>query len=205
MELVCVRHGRTAWNSVRRFQGRTDIPLDDEGRAQAQALAVFLAGDDFDRAYASPLGRAQETARAILAGRSGPEVQSDDDLLEMAFGTWEGLTWDEIVAAHPDLDHAHETKPRHLTPAGGESFDQVVARVELFLQRIVADTPERVLIVAHAGILHALVRALLREPDEAALNVRFDPASVTRFVGDGRGWRLVSLNASAIAAPAPGD
>ena len=202
MELVCVRHGRTAWNSVRRFQGRSDIPLDDEGRAQAQALAVFLAGDDFDRAYASPLGRAQETARAVLAGRADPVLQTDDDLIEMAFGTWEGMTWDEIVAKHPELDRANETKPRYLTPEGGESFEQVVARVERFVERIAADTPERVLIVAHAGVMHALVRALLREPGEAALNVRFDPASVTRFVGDGLNWRLVSLNASAVPAAA---
>ena len=201
MELVCVRHGRTSWNSVRRFQGRTDIPLDDEGRAQAQALAVFLAGDDFDRAYASPLSRAQETARAVLAGRSGPPLQTDADLIEMAFGTWEGLTWEEIVVKHPELDHANETKPRHLTPAGGERFDEVVARVESFLARIVRDTPERILIVAHAGVMHALVRALLREPDEAALGVRFNPASVTRFVGDGTTWRLVSLNACAVPAP----
>jgi len=202
MELVCVRHGRTAWNSVRRFQGRSDIPLDDGGRAQAQALAVFLAGDDFDRAYASPLGRAQETARAVLAGRADPALQTDEDLTEMAFGTWEGMTWDEIVAKHPELDRANETKPRYFTPEGGESFDHVVARVERFVQRIAADTPERVLIVAHAGVMHALVRALLREPDEAALNVRFDPASVTRFVGDGVNWRLVSLNASAVPAAA---
>ena len=202
MELVCVRHGRTAWNSVRRFQGRSDIPLDDEGRAQSQALAVFLAGDDFDRAYASPLGRAQETARAVLAGRADPPLQTDEDLIEMAFGTWEGFTWDEIVAKHPELDHANETKPGYFTPEGGESFEQVVARVARFVERIAADTPERVLIVAHAGVMHALVRALLREPDEAALNVRFDPASVTRFVGDGVNWRLVSLNASAVPAAA---
>ena len=200
MELVCVRHGRTSWNSVRRFQGRTDVPLDDEGRAQAQDLAAFLAGEDFDRAYASPLGRAQETARAILAGRSGPVLQTDDDLVEMAFGTWEGLTWDEIVAAHPELDRKDETKPRHLTPEGGESFDEVVVRVERFLGRITDASADRVLVVAHAGILHALVRALLREPGDEALNVRFDPASVTRFVGDGTLWRLVSLNASAVAA-----
>lgn len=202
MELVCVRHGRTAWNNVRRFQGRSDIPLDDEGRAQAQALAVFLAFDDFDRAYASPLSRAQETARAVLAARSGPPLQTDPDLIEMAFGTWEGLTWDEIVAKHPELDDAHETKPRYLTPDGGESFDEVVARVGSFIGRIAADTPERVLVVAHAGVMHALVRVLLREPGDAALNVRFDPASVTRFVGDGSTWCLVSLNASAIEAAA---
>ncbi len=200
MELVCVRHGRTPWNSVRRFQGRSDIPLDDEGRAQAQALAVFLAGDDFDRAYASPLSRAQETAHAVLAGRTGPPLQTAAELIEMAFGAWEGLTWDEIVSKYPELDRAHETKPRYLTPEGGESFDQVVSRVESFIARIAADTPERVLIVAHAGVMHALVRALLHEPDDAALNVRFDPASVTRFVGDGVRWRLVSLNASAIPA-----
>jgi broad specificity phosphatase PhoE len=62
MELICVRHGRTAWNAARRFQGQTDIPLDDEGLAQAQALAAHLRGERFDFALASDLNRARTTA-----------------------------------------------------------------------------------------------------------------------------------------------
>jgi broad specificity phosphatase PhoE len=101
LELVCVRHGRTAWNAVRRFQGRTDVPLDDEGRAQAQALAAHLASEHFDFALASDLSRATATAAAIGAA-CGVAVMSEPRLREMNFGAWEGLTWDEITERFPE-------------------------------------------------------------------------------------------------------
>ena len=69
MELICVRQGRTAWNALRRFQGQTDIPLDDEGLAQAQALAAHLRDEHFDHALASDLVRARTTAETILGER----------------------------------------------------------------------------------------------------------------------------------------
>jgi broad specificity phosphatase PhoE len=89
LELVCVRHGRTAWNAVRRFQGRTDVPLDEEGRAQAQALAVHLRGERFDLALSSDLSRAAATAAAIGAA-CGVAIELEPRLREMQFGSWRG-------------------------------------------------------------------------------------------------------------------
>ena len=80
MELICVRHGRTAWNAARRFQGQTDIPLDDEGLAQAQALAAHLRDEHFDFALASDLNRARTTAETILAEQAG---QIGEDVKEL--------------------------------------------------------------------------------------------------------------------------
>src|SRR5471032_2762037 len=102
MELICVRHGRTAWNAFRRFQGQTDIPLDDEGLAQAQALAAHLRDEHFDLAVASDLVRARATAEVILGARELP-LELSAQLRDMHFGLWEGLTWDEIVARWPEL------------------------------------------------------------------------------------------------------
>jgi len=195
MQLVVVRHGRTAWNAERRFQGHTDVPLDDEGRAQATALAALLAAETFASAVTSDLARAQETARIVLGARTLP-LRIDPDWREMRFGTWEGLTWPEIVAAHPELDAANETAPRVYTPSGGESFDDLCARIDTALARVIRETPDdgSALIATHAGPLHAMLRVLLGGDQADALKVRFLTASVSRFARvDGR-WSLAALN-----------
>lgn len=195
-----MRHGRTAWNARRRFQGHTDVPLDDEGRAQAAALATLLRDERVDAAVASDLVRAAETARIVLGARD-VGLRLDPGWREMRFGDWEGLTWDEIVAAHPELDPANETAPRAYTPANGESFDELCARVDAAVERVTAalDDDGVVLVATHAGPLHALLRVLLGEHAQPALAVRFVTASVTRFRREGGVWRLVCLNQTAAA------
>lgn len=196
MELVCVRHGRTSWNSVRRFQGRTDIPLDDEGRAQAQALAAHLTGERFAFALSSPLVRAWATAQAIVA-QSGVTVEPEPRLQEMQFGTWEGLTWEEIVAQTPGLAYEYEKSPRAYVAEGGESFDDLCARVAPVLASVTERLAEdaTALLVAHAGPMHALLRLSLGEDDATALGVKLVPAGIIRFVRVGTGaWTLASLN-----------
>lgn len=202
MQLIGVRHGRTAWNADRRFQGHTDIPLDDEGRAQATALGVLLGEERIDAVVTSDLARARETARLVLGSRAlVPRL--DPDWREMHFGDWEGLTWDEIVAANPQLDAAAGTSPKTYTPAGGESFDDLCARIARALTRLTDDLPDdaTVLVATHAGPLHALLRVLLGEDVYAALQVRFVPASLTRFVREDGVWRVAELNRTAEVAP----
>jgi broad specificity phosphatase PhoE len=201
VELICVRHGRTAWNADKRFQGHTDIPLDDEGRAQATALAALLRAERIDAAVASDLSRATETARIVLGPRALP-LRLDPDWREMRFGDWEGLTWAQIVAAHPELDAAGETTPRAYTPGGGESFDELCARVGRAAERIAAELPEDGvgLVATHAGPLHALLRVLLRDAEVPALSIRFVTASVTRFRRTNGVWSLARLNQTATAS-----
>jgi broad specificity phosphatase PhoE len=196
VELVCVRHGQTAWNAERRFQGHTDVPLDDEGRAQAQALAVHLRAERFDIAITSDLIRAATTAELICAG-GDVTLERDAELREMRFGAWEGLTWDEIVRRWPQIDAGHATSPRNYTPEGGESYEALVERALRVVGRVTARLgPDgRALIVSHAGIMHAMVRGLLGAEAEASLRLRFLPASIMRVVGapDG-GWVLSAVN-----------
>ena len=162
MELICVRHGRTAWNAGQRFQGHTDVPLDDEGRAQATALAALLRGERIDAAVSSDLARAHETARIVLGSRHVP-LRIDPDWREMRFGDWEGLTWEEIVAANPELDPMNATTVRAYTPRGGESFAELKTRVGRAVDRIVVASGDdgAALVATHAGPLHALLEVLL--------------------------------------------
>ncbi len=203
MELICVRHGRTAWNAERRFQGQTDIPLDDEGLAQAQALAVYLRPERFDLAVTSDLMRARVTAETICRGRD-IELEISAELREMRFGSWEGLTWDEIVQRWPKLDAADEKSPRRYTAEGGESWEQLCARIETELRRITARmVPDgRALIVCHAGVLHAIVHgvsgATERAAGETGLGIKFVPGGILRVRGSfDDGWTLTAINETA--------
>ncbi len=198
MQLICVRHGRTAWNADKRFQGHADIPLDDEGRAQATALAALLRNERIDTAASSDLSRAAETARIVLGPRDVP-LRLDPDWREMQFGDWEGLTWEQILAANPQLDATNETAVKAYTPGGGETFDALCARVERGVERIVAGTPDDgvAFIATHAGPLHALLSVLLGEAGRIALKVRFLTASVTRFRRTNGVWSLERLNQTA--------
>jgi broad specificity phosphatase PhoE len=203
MELICVRHGRTAWNALRRFQGQTDIPLDDEGLAQAQALAAHLRDERFDLALASDLTRARTTAEAILGDRD-VVLELSPEFREMHFGQWEGLTWDEIVGRWPHLDISGEKVPMHYTAEGGESWDELCARVDAALRVLTTRMGEndRALIVSHAGVMHGIVRSLTSAAKEgtapAATAIRFSPGGIIRARGSyAAGWELTAINETA--------
>lgn len=176
------------------------MPLDDEGRVQARALASFLHPVSFDYAVASDLARARETAEIITHGRT-LEVAGDAGWREMRFGQWEGLTWSEITQRWPEIDSSSQTQPKFYTPQGGESFDELCARIAKAAARATAGAPNgRVLVVTHAGPLHALLRVLEGATTPAeALQVRFVPAGITRFSRVEGRWRLDSLNQTAPA------
>jgi len=189
-ELILVRHGETAWNAQRRFQGQTDLPLSARGRMQAQAVANALINLPFSRVYASDLQRALETARTIAAPH-GIDVVEDARLREFDFGEWEGRTWTEIVARSPRM--RLPTAARLYKPPGGERFKAVLARVRAFLRDLAMQETDRVLVVSHAGPLHAALAALAPAGIERDA-VAFSTGSITRLAMDGRRPRIITLN-----------
>ena len=88
--LYIIRHGKTDWNNRHKMQGRTDIPLNEEGRQMAEAAREEYRDIHFDICFSSPLIRAKETAEILLRGRNVP-ILTDDRLMEMSFGRFEGL------------------------------------------------------------------------------------------------------------------
>jgi len=147
--ILLARHGETDWNLNRRVQGHSDTPLNDTGRAQAQALGEELAGERIDAVYSSDLVRAHETARAVAQPR-GLGVTAIRDLRERHFGTWEGLTDDEIFAR---FDPTPDT-----SWGDGETREEMAERVLDALRRIAATHPgSRVLVVSHGGPLRAVL------------------------------------------------
>lgn len=176
-EILLARHGETDWNRERRIQGHTDRPLNDEGRRQAEALARELAGKTLDAVYSSDLVRAHETAR-IVAERLGLDIVVLPELRERDFGTWEGLTDDEILARFP----------AHNGPRGdAESREEMLERVQGAIARISAAHPDGlVLVITHGGPVRALLKACGTE------NVTGIPNCTIRRIGirDGELTRL---------------
>ena len=142
--LLLARHGETDWNRELRIQGSSDIELNELGRRQAQHLAQELTDVDLDAIYSSDLTRARATAAAVAATH-GLEVNLDDRLRERSFGSWEGLTREDIST--------FPTGSRH----DGESDDEVRERVLAAVEEIATNHPgEQVLIVSHGGALNTL-------------------------------------------------
>lgn len=156
--LLVLRHGRSEWNAVRRWQGSFDSPLDPVGRAQAAAVADELGrlGVRWGRPAASTLGRAAETA-TIIAARIGLSTPSlDERLVEAHAGEWQGLTPDEIESRYPGWLAAHRR------PAGFEPFESVVARATEALVDAAAGlgAGESGLVVSHSGVIRSVVRSV---------------------------------------------
>jgi broad specificity phosphatase PhoE len=170
---VLIRHGETEWSRNGRHTGHSDLPLLPEGEAQAAALAPRLAGRTFSAVFVSPLGRARATCE--LAG-IGAEMTIDPDLCEWNYGTYDGLTTEEIRAERPDWDLFADGAP------GGESADEVGARVDRVIERVRAQ-PGDVACVAHSHVLRVMgARWLGLGPESARLFV-LSPASVSEL-----GW-----------------
>lgn len=196
MKLTLIRHGPTENNAARRFQGHSDVPLSQQGRAQARAIAAALRDDPIERIYSSDLARAMETAR-VLADLRGMEIVSDARLREFDFGAWEGLSWDEIVAANPHLAGRGSTAAKLYAPPNGESFEQVSVRARDFLNDLRPKELGMAAVVTHAGMLHAIFAVLGLDNDASPgdnLSLRFTPSGITRVELNGARSRLIALN-----------
>ncbi|KJC63242.1 histidine phosphatase family protein [Agreia bicolorata] len=170
-ELVLVRHGETDWNLGRRIQGGTDIPMNDTGRAQAEAAAERLADEEWHAIVTSPLDRARETAR-IIAERLGlGELQVDDRLVERAYGEAEGMDDAALAIRFPSMAGV----------PGIERRSDVTRRVLPSLESIALEHPgQRVLVVTHGGVISSLVRYVTEKALPPA-EVRIPNGSDHRF------------------------
>ncbi len=138
--ILLVRHGQTDWNLEGRYQGRSDVPLNAAGWAQAERLAAGLASGRIDAVYCSPLARTLETARTI-ARRHGLEPRTDPRLIEIDQGEWEGMLAERIAEVYPELSRGWGEDPGSVRPPGGESIREVHDRVIGALEEMAAAHP----------------------------------------------------------------
>jgi probable phosphoglycerate mutase len=158
--LYVARHGETDWNAQARWQGHTDVPLNETGRAQARVLAHTLRTAGLAGVVASDLVRAQETAQIVAVELGLAVAYVDAALRERSFGIFEGLTREQCETHHPDAWDAWLQSKR--VPDGGEDHDVLTARVVAALGRAaveVATQDAPALVVTHGGALRAIVAA----------------------------------------------
>jgi alpha-ribazole phosphatase len=168
--LLCRHAEPEAW-AKGRFCGALDVALSDAGRAQADALAAGLSEEQVAAVITSPARRCVETAGPIAAAH-GLEARSDAALSEIDFGDLDGRTFAEVETAFPDLYEQWLREPTTVRFPGGETYDELRARVAAALTAIrVEHTGRTVAVVTHAGVIRALLAAWLEIPAEAVFSI----------------------------------
>ncbi|MGE5571985.1 MAG: histidine phosphatase family protein [Bacillota bacterium] len=196
MKIILIRHGQTRWNKEEVFRGRADIPLDETGMAQAEAVAAALAQMKISAVYSSPLARAAETAR-IVARPQGLPVQLVDDLADIDCGGWEGVPVYEARSRYPEMFEAWQEAPHTVTFPGGESLDQVANRAVAAVDRIVASHAaegETVAVVSHRVVNKLLLLRILGLGSPAFWRIRQDTCCVNIIEHGPGGYVLHLLN-----------
>lgn len=183
--IIFIRHGQTDWNAVGRLQGQRDIPLNDNGRAQAgrngRALAeAFPEVGAFDF-VASPLMRARETMEIVrkLLDLEPGDYGLDDRLKEIRYGAWEGFTEDELVEREPHSIAKRRADAWRFVPSGGESYELLSDRVGQWVATL--DRPT--VVVAHGGVGRVLRHRLLAVDPHVAVSEVFPQDKVFHWHG----------------------
>lgn len=181
-QFVFLRHGESLGNAQSRWQGQSDYPLTEKGRAQAHALAERWKAENvkFDLVLASPLGRARETA-AIIASKLDLKVEFDDIWLERAIGEMEGLTAEEV---------RQKPRPPYITPyesigGDGEGDWALFLRAGQALHNLLKRPPGSYLVVSHGGLLNQVMHAvagLAPHVDPSGVRFRFENTGFARVI-----------------------
>ncbi|MFA0742816.1 MAG: hypothetical protein DFNUSKGM_002947 [Candidatus Fervidibacter sacchari] len=197
--IYLVRHGQTVWNEEGRLCGSSDVPLSDEGLAQARKLAARLKDIDITAIYSSPLLRARQTAEAIAACHC-VEVKVEPDLREIDYGDWEGLKVVDAAERFPELERLRREDPMRFVAPNGEPMQLFAERVISAIQRIAAShADETVCVVAHQTVNRFILCWILQSPHLADFRfwrqLRQDPACVNLLqVREDGMWRVCLVN-----------
>lgn len=158
--LYIMRHGKTDWNELHKLQGRTDIPLNDNGIDMARSAAKEYKDIHFDICYCSPLTRARQTAQLVLANRADKvPVVIDDRLMEMGFGEYEGVQ-DSFNIPDCNVNELFFNPEGYIPDKGAESLDELFARTGDFLESIVYPLLSKgkdILIVGHGAMNSSII------------------------------------------------
>lgn len=164
MKIYMIRHGETDWNIVKRLQGRSDIPLNEEGKRLARVTAKALADVPFTRIYTSPLLRAKETATIIKGDRDIPLIE-EERIQEISFGIYEGYLCaeDHYTIPDPEFINFFKQPEKYIAPEGAEEIETLCERTTDFLQELVHTTAyqdDTILISTHGAALRGLLSSI---------------------------------------------
>jgi probable phosphoglycerate mutase len=182
--LYIMRHGKTEWNIKHKLQGRTDIPLNDEGRRMAENAGKEYADIHFDVCYCSPLIRAKETAEIVLKGRNIPII-FDERLVEMSFGVYEGIENSFEVPDCP-INVLFKEPEKYVTPVeNAESLDALYSRTGEFIKEVVEPQLQQgkdILIVGHGAMNSSIVCQIKGIPVERFWSAGIENCRLMRLI-----------------------
>jgi probable phosphoglycerate mutase len=188
--LCIVRHGETAWNAEHRVQGQLDIPLNDIGLKQAQAVAAALRQERFDAIYSSDLARARQTAQPI-ADFLSMKILVEKNLRERHYGIFERLTYAEVKEKFPGDYARFEARDPEYAFRTGESLRDFSARSISVISKLVNQHKDQVILVfTHGGVLDKLYRHVTGLPLSAERNFGIPNAGLNRVEVGPDGWRI---------------
>lgn len=182
--LYITRHGKTDWNNRHKLQGRTDIPLNDEGRKMAEQANAEYKDLRLDICYCSPLIRAKETAEILLGGRNIPII-IDERLIEMSFGEYEGL---ENSFSIPDcpINVLFKEPEKYVSSVGGaETFEELYARTGSFIEEVIKpqlQLEKDILIVGHGAMNASIVCQIKGLPVEQFWNAGIGQCQIVKLL-----------------------
>jgi phosphoserine phosphatase len=178
---ILVRHGQTEWNRVERFRGRADLALDETGRRQAEAAALRLKGEQIAAIYSSPLKRTIETA-SIIARQLKLPVQPFEGLLDIDFGSWQGLSPEEASKQDSQLYKKWLEHPNEVRFPHGESLDIVRQRVVAGVEDVALKHEDQtVALVSHKVVCQVLMCAMIGLDNSHFWQVRQDVNAINIF------------------------
>lgn len=194
-KVIFIRHGQTSWNKEKKYQGHSDISLNENGLRQAELVGKRLAVEKINAIYSSDLLRARQTAEHIAQYHALPII-TKQGFREINFGVWEGLTYQEIMESWPAIFTTMYSQPSLTCPPQGESFDMMRQRVIMELRPCITNHQnETIVIVSHGGTMRAILCAALGinldkmwfiRQDNTAINIiqYFDHKIVVSLVND---------------------
>ena len=204
-ELIVVRHGQTDANRGGRLQGHLDSLLDEEGIKQAGLLAQRLSRDSYDALYCSDLSRAVATAEIIGAACNLTAIVVPE-LREWGMGELENITYEDARREYPDIMTSFKFDANEILIPGGETKGQFYQRISRIMDNITSRHPGgRVLVVAHGGVLQAMLKHVMGAHNSWKFLPRSSNTSYNKFLLRDDGWQLCCWNDTAHLSGVGGD
>ena len=193
-KIYLVRHGQTEWNKKLTFRGRADIPLNEAGHMEAQALSKALKDKNIEVIYTSPLRRSTETAQPV-ADFFHLEIVPVQGLIDINYGDWEGLSFNEVKNRYSEQYEKWEKTPDLIRFPNGETLDEAKERSFLAFKNIVSKNPNKsILIIPHRVINKILLCALLNLPTSHFWEIRQDTGCINLIEYSGDRFVLCTMN-----------
>ncbi len=194
-KVVLIRHGETKWNREGIFRGHSDVPLNENGLAQAAATAEYLKELELDELHCSPLSRARQTAEAICRNRS-IKPRLADAFIDISFGPWKGKSYHELSDLYPEQIRIWKEQPHLHSLPGAETLDEARLRAFTAMQSLVTANPgKNIAILSHRVILKLLLLAAINAGNESFWKIKQDTCCINRLdYNRESGFTIITVN-----------